>query len=152
MNVLILALTLMAALPAAEPATPACIAPDGAHIRLELALTEQERALGLMFRDTLPADQGMLFVFDQDAVYPFWMKNTIIPLDMVWLDGHGGVVFVRANVSPCHSDPCPSYAPTKPARAVLELNAGFAAKHEIVPGAALRFENVAKFPVKEAAK
>ncbi|HYB22847.1 MAG TPA: DUF192 domain-containing protein [Solirubrobacteraceae bacterium] len=150
---LILALTLVAALPAAEPAAaPSCFAPDGTRIRLELALTEQERALGLMFRDTLPADQGMLFVFDQDAVYPFWMKNTIIPLDMVWLDGQGGVVFVRANVPPCRSDPCPSFSPTKPARAVLELNAGFAAKHQIAPGASLRFENVAKFPVRGVGK
>lgn len=146
---LILALALAAALPAAEPA---CFAPDGTQVRLELALSGQERTLGLMYRDSLPADQGMLFIFDQDGVYPFWMKNTIIPLDLIWLDSKGGVVEVRAGVQPCHRDPCPSYSPAKEGRAVLEVNAGMAAKHRIVAGAVLRFENVPKFPVKEGAK
>jgi len=147
--VLILALTLAVALPAAEPA---CLAPDGTRVRLELALSDRERALGLMFRDTLPPDQGMLFIFDKDGVYPFWMKNTIIPLDMIWLDSNGGVVFVRSGVPPCHSDPCPSYSPTMAARAVLEVNAGVAAKHHIAAGKSLRFENVPKFPVSEGGK
>ncbi|MFI5167695.1 MAG: DUF192 domain-containing protein [Thermoanaerobaculales bacterium] len=146
---LILALALAATSPAVQPL---CLAPDGARVRLELALSDQERALGLMYRDNLPADQGMLFIFDHDGLYPFWMKNTIIPLDLIWLDSKGAVVEVRADVQPCHRDPCPSYSPTKVGRAVLEVGAGVAAKHRIVPGAVLRFENVGKFPETEGGK
>jgi uncharacterized membrane protein (UPF0127 family) len=146
---LILALAIAAALPADQPV---CIAPDGARIRLELAVTEQEHALGLMFRDTLASDAGMLFLFKQDGVYPFWMKNTIIPLDFVWLDADGRVVDVHANVPPCHRDPCPSYAPRAGGRAVLEVNGGAAAAHGIAAGAALTFVNVPGYPVGGRAK
>ncbi|MGE5236234.1 MAG: DUF192 domain-containing protein [Acidobacteriota bacterium] len=128
------------------PSAPVCIAPDGTRIQLELALTDQEKAVGLMYRDSLPADRGMLFPFAQDGVWPFWMKNTMIPLDMVWLSGGGEAVEVRT-VQPCHLDPCASYQNVKPARAVLELNAGAAARFGIKPGVRLRFEGVKGYPV-----
>ena len=137
-----LALLVLAAL---APAKPVCVAPDGTRVTLELALTDAEKQLGLMFRDTLAADAGMLFIFDADGPLPFWMKNTFIPLDFVWLSAAGEVVDVRAEVPPCRADPCPSYPSSKPARAVLEVNAGFAAAHGIHPGARLRFENVPSF-------
>ena len=141
-------LTLILALAAATaPTTPLCTVPDGTVVHLELALTNREKALGLMYRDNLAADAGMLFVFDNDALLPFWMKNTFIPLDLVWLDASGRVVDVRADVQPCREDPCPSYSPAAPARTVLEVNAGFAAAHGIRPGAALRFAGVAGYPV-----
>ena len=140
-------LTLFLALAAAaSPAAPVCTVPDGTRVRLELALTDREKALGLMYRDSLPADAGMLFLFSADQPLPFWMKNTFIPLDLVWLDASGRVVDVRADVQPCREDPCPSYSPTAPARTVLEVNAGFAAAHGIRPGAALRFAGVAGYP------
>ena len=132
---------------AVAPASPVCTVPDGTRVHLELALTDQEKALGLMFRDSLPADAGMLFVFDADSPVPFWMKNTFIPLDLVWLDKDGKVVDVHADTPPCRADPCPSYAPARPARTVLEVNGGFAAAHGVKPGAVLRFEGVAGYPV-----
>jgi uncharacterized protein len=147
--VLTLALLLAAAV---APAPPVCTVPGGTKIRLELALTDQEKALGLMYRDSLAADAGMLFVFDADSPLAFWMKNTFIPLDLVWLDKDGRVVDVRADVQPCRADPCPSYDPARPARAVLEVNAGFAAAHGVKPGAVLRFEGVAGYPVAGATR
>jgi uncharacterized membrane protein (UPF0127 family) len=142
---LLVALALSASAPA-PAGGPACIAPDGTRIRLELALTDSEKELGLMFRDTLAPDNGMLFPFAQDGTLPFWMKNTMIPLDMVWLSSRGEVVEVKT-VQPCHLDPCESYENTRPARAVLEINAGAAAKHGIKPGERLQFEGVPDYPV-----
>ncbi|HVN31741.1 MAG TPA: DUF192 domain-containing protein [Thermoanaerobaculaceae bacterium] len=132
---------------AVAPSAAECVTPDGARVHLELAVSDEERQLGLMFRDMLPADHGMLFLFESDGSLDFWMKNTFIPLDFVWLSGSGEVVEVRANVPPCLSDPCPSYASGKPARAVLEVNAGFAAAHGVRPGERLTFHNVPGFPV-----
>lgn len=140
-------LDLLLALALASPPPPAvCTAPDGTRLRLELASTPDEHARGLMYRDVLAADSGMLFVFDQDGRLSFWMKDTFIPLDMIWLTATGEVVDVKT-VQPCRIDPCPTYAAVKPARAVLELNAGIAAKRGIVPGAKLAFENVPGYPV-----
>jgi hypothetical protein len=147
---LLLTLAVVSASPAATQ--PVCIAPDGTRIRLELAISDEERALGLMFRDSLPAEAGMLFVFAQDDRWPFWMKNTFVALDLVWLDGAGAVVDVRANVQPCRTDPCPSYAPVAKGRAVLEVNTGFAKAHGIAAGATVHCEGVPGFPLKGQTK
>lgn len=91
---------------------------------IEIADTDQERQQGLMFRENMPDDHGMWFVFGEDNYYSFWMKNTLIPLDMIWLDKGLKVVHIEEFVAPCKKDPCPSYATPVPARYVLELNAG----------------------------
>lgn len=130
----------------AAPPQPTCTLPDAATIRLELAVTDEEREIGFMFRDVVPAGTGMLFLFPQDGIWPFWMKNTMVGLDFIWLDAAGKVVEVRADVPPCRADPCPSYAPTASSRAMLEMVAGSAAKHGITPGVALRFSGVPGFP------
>lgn len=140
-------LALACALAATAPPPPLCTLPDGTVIRLELAITEQERELGLMFRDSLAADAGMLFIFDSDGRWPFWMKNTFIPLDVVWLDSSGVITDLRLDVQPCRRDPCPSYAPRAPGRAVLELKAGVAAAHGLAAGQTLRFSNVPGYPI-----
>jgi len=140
-----LALILAAAIAGPVP-TPAFVAPDGDRVLLEVAVSDQERALGLMFRDVLASGRGMLFLFASEERWSFWMKNTFITLDMVWLDGRGVVVDVRANVPPCRLDPCPSYLPAKAARAVVEVNAGYAAAHGIKPGVTLRFDGVQGYP------
>lgn len=140
-------LTLTFALAVAIPPRPVCTLPDGSTIKLELAITEQEREMGLMFRDSLSPDAGMLFIFDSEARWPFWMKNTFIPLDIVWLDATGVIVDLRANVQPCRRDPCPSFAPNAPARAVLELKAGVASAARLEKGQLLRFTNVPGYPI-----
>ncbi len=142
---MLLTAVLLAAAASAPP--PTFVAPDGTRVRLELAVTDEERAQGLMFRDSLAADAGMLFLFEAEEPVPFWMKNTFIPLDMIWISSAGEAVDVKAGVPPCRSDPCPSYPPAKAGRAVLEVNAGFAAAHGIRPGVRLQFRDVPGFPV-----
>lgn len=98
--------------------------PDGDSIRAELAVSDKERQRGLMFREFLGEDQGMLFVFEEEAFYSFWMKNTRIPLDIIWLDKSKRIVHMETDVPPCRKEPCPSYGPRLPALYVLELKAG----------------------------
>jgi uncharacterized membrane protein (UPF0127 family) len=98
--------------------------PDGESLSAELAVTQEERALGLMFRKTIECDQGMLFVFDNEDFYSFWMKNMLIPLDLIWLDKEKRIVHIERCVPPCEREPCPSYSPRIPGMYVLELKAG----------------------------
>jgi len=98
--------------------------PDGRAITAELAITDEERARGLMFRETIAPDYGMLFCFTEEDLHAFWMKNTLIPLDMLWLDKDRRIVHIARNVPPCKEDPCPSYEPDRPGSYVLELGAG----------------------------
>lgn len=91
---------------------------------VEIADEPQERRDWLMRRESMPDDHGMLFVFPENGIHRFWMKNTLIPLDMIWLDEEMTVVHVETDVPPCKADPCPSYWPFDiGARYVLELNA-----------------------------
>jgi uncharacterized membrane protein (UPF0127 family) len=128
--------------PALQPAGPRVIFPDGTVIHVEVASDEATREQGLMYRDQLAEDRGMIFLFPQPGIYPFWMKNTLIPLDMIWIDGNHHVVDVAANVPPCKADPCPSVPPKGSALFVLETAAGVAAKHRVAKGAPLRFEGL----------
>jgi uncharacterized protein len=128
--------------PAPAAAGPRIILPDGFVVDVEVANTDELRAQGLMYRDRLPAGKGMIFFFAQDGVYPFWMKNTMIPLDMIWVDAAHRVAHVKSNVPPCRVDPCPSYDPEVPARYVVELAGGEAGKHALKAGDQLRFEGM----------
>lgn len=132
--------------PTATVRPPLAWLPDGTGIRLELAITPEERERGLMFRTSLPPDHGMLFLFERPARWTFWMKDTWIPLDLVFLDGSGTVVDTVASAAPCRAEPCPQYAPAADAMAVLELAAGTAAAHGVEPGTRLRFERVPGYP------
>jgi uncharacterized protein len=129
------------------PPTPTCTIPTGATIRLELAISDEERQVGLMFRDVVPPDTGMLFLFSGDGIWPFWMKNTQVPLDFIWLDSQGKVVEVRTDVPPCLLDPCPTFTPAARSRAMLEMAAGSALRHGLKPGVALRFSTVPGYPI-----
>lgn len=107
----------------------------GHRFEVEVADDFEERARGLMFRDGLPADHGMLFVYDQEQPLAFWMKNTRIPLDILFFDRERRLVSVRKRVPPCSlGDRCPSYPGHKPAMYVLELNAGRAEALGVAPG------------------
>lgn len=116
-------------------AFPAGAALPSEHLELaqhrftvEIANNDAERERGLMFRVHLAADHGMLFVFADSAPRYFWMKNTLIPLDIIFFDTHKRLINVSANTPPCKADPCPTYGSNAPAKYVLELNAGMAAK------------------------
>ncbi len=87
-----------------------------------------------MYRQKLAADRGMLFVFSSEGVHKFWMKNTLIPLDMLWIAGDGRIIHIEHDVPPCKGDPCPSYGPDTPARYVLEVNAGYARERGVGVG------------------
>lgn len=114
----------------------------GHHFSVEIAATPAEQAHGLMDRTSMPADHGMLFVFPQAQPLTFWMKDTLIPLDMLFFDEAHRLVTIRADVPPCQADPCPTYASTAPARYVLELNAGTAAKLDLHKGDVITFSDV----------
>ncbi len=79
---------------------------------------------GLQFRDSLPQDRGMLFVFPESGPHDFWMKDTLISLDIIWLDDQENIVFIAENLPPCRRDPCPRYGPQGMSRYVLEVNSG----------------------------
>lgn len=99
----------------------------GKTFSVEIADTAQEHALGLMFRDSMPADHGMIFIFPDEAPRSFWMKNTRIPLDIMYFDKDLNMVSLSADTPPCRVARCPSYPSVLPAKYVLELNAGTAA-------------------------
>ncbi|MGH8159826.1 MAG: DUF192 domain-containing protein [Rhodanobacter sp.] len=111
----------------ANHASPA-VELHGQHFTIELATNDANREHGLMMRTTLPADHGMLFVFPDTAPRRFWMKNTLIPLDILYLDADRRLISMQLEVPPCKADPCPTYPSSGPARYVLELSAGTAAR------------------------
>lgn len=133
---------------AAEPArtaeanAPTVRFPDGFAVRVEIAANDELRAQGLMHRDALRPATGMLFFFPGDGAYSFWMKNTRIPLDIIWIDSSKRIVDVKHDVPPCVADPCPSYHPAAPARYVLEVAAGVAREHGLKAGDELQFANL----------
>jgi len=94
-------------------------------IDIEIAETPEERTVGLMFREELGVNDGMLFIFDDEQVRTFWMKNTLIPLDMIHISDNKVIVDIIENAVPCESDPCPVYPAISPAKYVLEVNSGF---------------------------
>ena len=106
----------------------------GERFKVEIADTQQKQALGLMFRDSMPADEGMIFLFPNEAPRSFWMKNTRIPLDIMYFDKDLKMVSISANTPPCRVSRCPSYPSSKPAMYVLELNAGTASELGVGPG------------------
>ncbi len=117
-----------AAAPATQPEAPHSVVLDGHHFSVELATTEAMRARGLMERTQLPADHGMLFVFARQAPQTFWMKNTLIPLDILFFDKDRKLVAMQLDAQPCKANPCPLFPSNKPAKYVLELRAGTAVK------------------------
>ncbi len=90
---------------------------------VSLAETPKEQQQGLMYREEMPQNEGMLFLFEREIPHNFWMKNTLIPLDIVWLDGEKRVIEVMT-MQPCKVENCPSDGPKAASLYVLEVNAG----------------------------
>jgi uncharacterized membrane protein (UPF0127 family) len=112
----------------------------GQRFIVEVADTQEARNKGLMFRDSLGEDRGMLFIFDQQQPLAMWMKNTRIPLDILYFDQYRRLVSVSAGAPPCSlGDRCPPFRSTAPALYTLELNAGQASRLGVQPGDELVF-------------
>ena len=108
--------------------------------QVEMARTPEERERGLMFRRELPQDRGMLFV-QSPGPAAFWMKNTYIPLDLLYFDAEGRLLQIEAGASPCGTPNCPIYpSETATVRYILEINAGETARRGIQLGDRLRLE------------
>ncbi|MHB8710032.1 MAG: DUF192 domain-containing protein [Minisyncoccota bacterium] len=120
-------------------AEPANASFGGVSLSIEYATTEAARERGLGGRTSIPDDYGMLFVFPKDDYYGFWMKDTLVPLDMFWLDDKGQVVYVARDVA---TSTYPNvFYPLAPARYVLETAAGFAQTHAVATGTPLLLKN-----------
>jgi uncharacterized protein len=108
-------------------------------VQVELARTDEQRARGLMFRSELARDHGMLFIFDETSEHPFWMRNTLIPLDLLFLGDDRRVVGVVANAAPQTDS---SRTVKEPSRYVVEVSGGEAAAHGVGPGTRVVFVSV----------
>ncbi len=93
------------------------------HFLCEIASNDEKRAQGLMFREYLDKNAGMLFDLKKEKVTGFWMKNTLIPLDIVWINNEKEIIDIQT-AQPCHTQDCPTFQTKKPARWILEVNAG----------------------------
>jgi uncharacterized membrane protein (UPF0127 family) len=125
------------------PATRATVTIDTGErkvsFRVELALTPAEQERGLMFREALGADEGMLFVFDRESVHTFWMKNTLIPLDMLFIDKDRRIVGIVENAEP---KTLTGRSVGIPSQYVLEIAGGFSGNFRIRPGHVVEFQGV----------
>lgn len=146
LGVLVAAGLLVAALPAAATMPPACdpeavvlypddAPPGGVTFTVEVADEPEERAQGLMHRTELARDAGMIFVFPRVQPASFWMRNTPLPLDIIFIGDDGRVVNVAADTTPFSEESIPSDGPV---RAVLEVNAGLAEEYGIDAGTPVR--------------
>jgi len=97
---------------------------------LEIAETSSQRSQGLMFRHSLTQQEGMLFIYPKSGDHRIWMKNTLIPLTVIWLDENESVIGIK-QLQPCDTNFCPAFGVHRPSRYVIELNAG---SHGIEPG------------------
>jgi uncharacterized membrane protein (UPF0127 family) len=126
--------------PAAAPSPRVVVETRGGRfpVAVEVVRTDEARARGLMFRSALAADAGMLFVFEESGEHAFWMKNTLIPLDMIFIDDDGRVSGVVARATPGSLEPRSGGR----SRFVLEVNGGWAEAHGVAAGDPVRFEGV----------
>jgi hypothetical protein len=131
---------LASAVSSAAPAVVPLTLPSGKALKVEVMVKDEDRAMGLMFRPSLPLDRGMLFVFGASEFHGIWMKNCRFPIDILWLDEERRIVHLAEGVPPCAADPCPVYAPLRRASYVVELNAGQARREKALVGASLGFE------------
>jgi uncharacterized membrane protein (UPF0127 family) len=106
----------------------------GQRFYLEIAADGPSRARGLMAREHLAVDRGMLFIFPDQRLRAFWMKHTLIPLDIIYLDRDYRVVDMALQAQPCKTLNCPTYPSRAPAQYVLEINAGLARRHGLKIG------------------
>jgi uncharacterized membrane protein (UPF0127 family) len=118
------------------------VLPNGAKIMAETMREQMDLVRGMMFRDSLAGSRGMLFVHPKEDKYAYWMYQTRIPLDIIWLDRQHHIVEISAATPPCPSKSakeCPTFGGHQQAQFVLEVNSGFAAKNGLRVGETLNF-------------
>lgn len=116
---------------------PVCI--RGICFDAEIAVTAAERGRGLMYREALAKDRGMLFVFPEEGRHRFWMKNTLIELDIVFIAADRRVVSISRRAQPCRKDPCDRYAPDGEVAYALEIGGGLASAYGFAAGDLVEF-------------
>lgn len=140
MRTLALALFAACSLSACASARGPWVELGGQRYAIEIADDDAERARGLMYRDAMDPNRGMLFIHEVEEPQAYWMKNTKIPLDILYFDDGRKLVSQQRDIPPCSlGDGCPSYPSNVPARYVLELNAGEAARLKLQDGAQITF-------------
>lgn len=119
--------------PAVETEELRIVSADGSEhlFHVEIAATPAAITQGLMYREEMAEDHGMLFLFARESERSFWMRNTLIPLDMLFINSEGVIRHIHENAIPLDETPVPS---TEPVQMVLELNGGIVAKYGIKPG------------------
>jgi uncharacterized membrane protein (UPF0127 family) len=115
-------------------------------VSVEIVSTQAQIERGLMYREHLPPDQGMLFLMSKETNWPFWMHNTLIPLDIMYIASDMTIVGIVENAEP-KTDTLRDV--NRPSRYVLEVNGGFSAAHKIATGTKVQFEGVPKLPAKQ---
>jgi hypothetical protein len=115
--------------------------PGGQKIRAEVMIRQEDMERGMMFRDSLAPDRGMLFLHSNPGKYSYWMHNCLIPLDIIWMDSEHRIQEISANTPPCKTEPdqCPQYGGNYESWYVLELASGMAARYGLKPGDTLDF-------------
>jgi len=117
-----------------KPASTTRIMFGGTILIVEIVSTPADQQKGLSDRNSMALDHGMLFVFDSEGTWGFWMKGMRFPLDIIWFDSQKRAVFIEQDLAPCVPQSCPIYTPPVNAMFVLEVNAGFVKVHNIVIG------------------
>ncbi len=107
---------------------------NGLQIFVDIADIKPSRKMGLMYREKMGSNEGMLFVFDTEDYYSFWMRNMKFPVDMIWIDINKRVIHIEEDVPVCVGEACEFYHPSKPAKYMLEINAGIASQGRIKIG------------------
>lgn len=126
-----------------DDASPRVLIDTGADevaVQVEVADTDEERQVGLMNRESLPEDAGMLFLFPGETSGGFWMKNTLIPLSIAFVGGDGTILRIL-DMEPCRADPCTVYDPGVAYETALEVNQGAFARWQVEEGDGLRVED-----------
>ena len=114
---------------------------NGMVLIADIAATDEQQIKGLSVKDSLAENEAMLFVYDNEAEYTFWMKDMKFPIDIIWIDANKTVVHIEHDLQPCSSELlCPSYKPIDDSLYVLETVSGFAEKHDIAKGTPVDFE------------
>ena len=108
--------------------------------KFEIASTQEELSKGLMFRESLDENSGMLFIFPENEIHSFWMKSTLIPLDIIWINSNKEIVFIKKNAQPCLENSCESFTSDEKALYVLEANSGTADKIGLEVGDKINFK------------